>query len=316
MNIVLDIDGTLVNEPNKSIDSVLLRPYLKYFLQTCFEVADNVSIWSAAQMEWIQLIYNRHLREIMKELGKEFHFIYDRKKCVISYERIDGSTVFPKSCKPLKKLWNKPSYTKYNTLILDNTPYSYRRNYGNAIAVPTFTGNARDDYLYVATGILKHIRNEFTKCGNVRAIKKALPNAYTIPRSTFIPRLPSILPDIKSNIQVTPSETKDGSSSHTTTILKYKDNDYKTSSESASQNNNYSNSDINISPATNPATSPITSPITSPATDLPIDPLFSQYSSPLTRYTNYITRPKRLKVLNMTADEILASSLKELYELV
>jgi hypothetical protein len=60
-----------------------------------------------------------------------------------------GDRCSPGKRKRLSKLWRRwQRMTPHNTLILDNSPETYASNYGNAIAIPTYTlGHEKDVYL-------------------------------------------------------------------------------------------------------------------------------------------------------------------------
>jgi hypothetical protein len=161
MYIILDLDGTLISEPQKASDKIVSRPYLKEFLTFCFKNFECVSIWTAADYGWYSAVYNGILQPILHEIKAEFDFVYTRLNCKVIYDH-DPDTPFPESIyiKPLKKLWKKKKgYTKGNTIIIDDTPHTYRMNYGNAIPITTFTGDKDDGALQTMIDILR------VKCG-------------------------------------------------------------------------------------------------------------------------------------------------------
>jgi|694.fasta_scaffold05341_14 hypothetical protein len=127
MNIILDLDGTLINEKMEP------RPYLKVFLHTLFSRFQNVSIWTFATIEWFYPVFERVLKPLMPE-GKTFHFV----RCRIGQ--------YNTGIKPLTEVYGRfPNiYNAKNTLIVDNTPYTYSQNPQNAIPISTFTGNPFD----------------------------------------------------------------------------------------------------------------------------------------------------------------------------
>lgn len=67
-NIILDMDKTLI-EGYFSIkhDKMVIeeRPYLGQFLKFVFEHFDNVSIWTNANKEWFDYVYNTILYKYM-----------------------------------------------------------------------------------------------------------------------------------------------------------------------------------------------------------------------------------------------------------
>lgn len=150
--LILDIDGTLVTEVDTEHDYKLVkpRPGLKEFLTLCFQVCDHVSVWTAASPEWFGLIYSMHLKDILDELKVEFDFVYCQDRCSVLWDT-DPEDYHPKTTriKPLRKVWrSKDKYNKHNTLILDDTPITYMKNYGNAIPIKKYTGEINDSELH------------------------------------------------------------------------------------------------------------------------------------------------------------------------
>lgn len=75
--------------------------------------------------------------------------------------------------KRLLKVWTNKEYKamgirKENTLIVDDIPLFCRKNYGNAIYVPTFQGQPDDNVLILLASYLKQI----IKHENVRGLNK------------------------------------------------------------------------------------------------------------------------------------------------
>jgi TFIIF-interacting CTD phosphatase-like protein len=171
MNIVLDIDGTLVWS-NLDETDIRLRPHLKEFLDKCFSYGGSVSIWTAANLRWANKIY-----DIIKPLmdGKHFDLIYTGEKCAITYS--SGFYSMGNECKivkPLKKMFSLKSknYKKTNTIIIDDTPMTYSKNYGNAILVRRFYGDSDDTELLHVMAVLDKIYEHYNATGNVRDIDK------------------------------------------------------------------------------------------------------------------------------------------------
>lgn len=166
MNIVLDIDGTLIAEECSDIHP---RPYLVEFLDFCFSTFARVSIWTAASKEWID--------EVFKKLNLHtypFDIVFIDKNCKKSYnyscyglDRYNITIV-----KPLKKLFKKKQgYTRHNTLVVDNTATTYRDNYGNAILVDTYyVGD--DKTLLNLCQYLKILTEIYERDGTIRFTEK------------------------------------------------------------------------------------------------------------------------------------------------
>tara|TARA_Y100000592_G_C5458676_1_gene312795 strand:- start:1103 stop:1780 length:678 start_codon:yes stop_codon:yes gene_type:complete len=167
-NIVLDIDATLVNthgddgeflnlkfitEPKmlkyrKRIYSMNLsdvttepgdgeelklygvyRPYLKEFLDFCFDYFDNVIIWSAGKKKYVEKMC-------------ELMFVDAKKQPLVIYNwnntTIDGDRI----TKPLKKLYNDPrtkgEMNEKNTFVVDDRDDTYYLNKNNGILIPEY----------------------------------------------------------------------------------------------------------------------------------------------------------------------------------
>ena len=167
-NIVLDIDATLVNthgddgefvnlkiitEPKmlkfrKRIYSMNLadvttepgegeklklygiyRPYLKEFIEFCFNYFDNVIIWSAGKKKYVEKMC-------------ELIFVDSKKQPLIIYNwnntTIDGDRI----TKPLKKLYDDPRtkgmMNENNTFVVDDRDDTYFLNKNNGILIPEY----------------------------------------------------------------------------------------------------------------------------------------------------------------------------------
>jgi len=166
MNLILDLDGTLVSEDLEGKKEIRERPYLKEFLEFCFSTCKTVSIWSDSKSEWCQYIYYAFLKPNLKKENK-FFFVYDESKCTLNQDvdlKFANGELFefgkPISgyVKKLQKLWKKhKGFTKENTFIVDDTPFTYSKNYGNAIPISTYTGEKEDRELLRVMEKLKNI---------------------------------------------------------------------------------------------------------------------------------------------------------------
>jgi hypothetical protein len=186
LHLVLDIDGTLVSEIDKAtsdklgdtvsesiLDEIVLpRPHLKHFLQTCFEHCHKVSIWTAASPEWFNYIYRKHLKPITEELKVEFDKVYTDGHCTQIYDMTYNTTV---TIKKLKKLWKRSdsTYTKHNTLIIDDSPYTYMKNHGNAMGIKKYKfHHTNDAELLRLSKYLVDIKKYIEKAQSIRVVDK------------------------------------------------------------------------------------------------------------------------------------------------
>lgn len=143
MHIVFDLDETLIHSLSTFRKSDL-RPHALELLRFCVANFDSVSIWTAASDEW--WLQNRawHFREF------EFAHVFTEKKCVYYWDYMNAEREPERrKCKPLSKLWRNKSnaLTRDNTIIVDDDHWNSVRNYGNAIIVSEWNGDARDEEL-------------------------------------------------------------------------------------------------------------------------------------------------------------------------
>lgn len=173
--LVLDLDGTLIfaeyaaEIPNvdqmrkcdfeiyqKTI-LVWKRPNLDDFLEWCFSNF-CVAIWSAAGKEYVSDILENILKPHMKPL-----FVWSNERCTKKYLEWSyyGSSEQWVYHKRLSKIWRtswKAIFNRHNTLILDDTPATYSKNYGNAIPIPSYEAEDVDSELIEVIKILDFLK--------------------------------------------------------------------------------------------------------------------------------------------------------------
>jgi RNA polymerase II subunit A small phosphatase-like protein len=175
--LILDLDETLIHssvtELGRACDFnvfdffVYKRPHLDQFLMQTFSNY-KVAVWSTGSDDYVDLL----AKEILPE-GFQFEFVWGRSRCTarrMSAEDVDFGYTDPGRIdyiKPIKKLRNK-GYIRERILIVDDSPHKVSDNYGNAIYVSEFTGNASDDELLRLSEYLKRIADE----PNYRLIEK------------------------------------------------------------------------------------------------------------------------------------------------
>jgi hypothetical protein len=146
LHVFLDVHGTLVSE-----DERYVRPHLKLFLKTLFETCTTVSIWTATSRENFDAIFNKHIRECMPCPNQKFFRIYSHtnNSYCIEQKRLaefGGCYNDERPFKRLKNRWNKAlNINRRNTIIIDNNPFTYHENYGNAIPIKTFNCDSKED---------------------------------------------------------------------------------------------------------------------------------------------------------------------------
>jgi hypothetical protein len=146
--LVWDLDGTMIADTG-GVWTVQPRPNLEQALEYTFRHCAHVGVWTAASREWYDFAYERALGPILHRLGKQFAFVWCGDRCAMMRRPMadDGfSAAFdaPTKCKPLQKFWRRQSYVakwgvnRHNMLIIDDTPSTYRLNWGNAVPISTF----------------------------------------------------------------------------------------------------------------------------------------------------------------------------------
>lgn len=158
MLLILDLDETLIHATEKRLATpfdfvvgkyfVHKRPYLHDFLVSCaqhFELA----VWSSASEDYVQEIVQNIL-----PAGVSLSFVWGRNRCtpIISpqidfYGRYNMDiNSYYEYAKKLKKI-KRRGYRLETTLIVDDTPAKLAFNYGNAIYIQPFEGEATDEEL-------------------------------------------------------------------------------------------------------------------------------------------------------------------------
>jgi len=171
-NIILDVDGTLVEETHDVMCLPKPRPYLGEFFTYIFSHFSRISLWSAASPEWIDPIVKEILLPLVP-VGFSFHFIWAGKCVSRGIQSSRGCDYTVRITKDIRKVFKQfPMYTVHNTLILDDTPSTYRLNYGNAIGIRSYTCNTRDEELLDLIRNVEKWKQEFKECGTVRHIHK------------------------------------------------------------------------------------------------------------------------------------------------
>lgn len=151
-HLVLDLDGTLVHDGNP-------RPGLSQFLEFCFDNFKTVSIWTAADRSWWNFCWTEHMLQF------DFDRVLSRKDC-------EFSLTSQKIIKPLRKIWaNYPDCTKFNTLLIDDTPIVAEENPRNLISIPMFGFDKDDKELELMQKVLSERIAQFKQTQDIRSSK-------------------------------------------------------------------------------------------------------------------------------------------------
>lgn len=169
--LVLDLDGTLVHSEfqrrtyqqhdfslfNEEI-FVYKRPYLDYFVSTILEWFD-VAVWTASGCEYAAEI----VRHVFPDPSK-ISFLFSSERCTNKYCPATGERIVIKDMKKVKRR----GYDLKQVLIVDDTPSTWQRNYGNAIHIESYWGSRIDDHLLHLLTYLEYLGHQ----GDVRRVDK------------------------------------------------------------------------------------------------------------------------------------------------
>jgi hypothetical protein len=152
INLILDIDSTLIANFGQQIRA---RGHLARFLYFCFLNFKTVSIWTAAEFSWFNIVNKALFEPIMVEISKSlkkkcsFRFVYVRPQGKIKYVIRPQSQIQAIFIKDLHDIWNQkwkfPEFNQYNTIIVDDTPDTFSHNYRNAFRIQPLSYNDTND---------------------------------------------------------------------------------------------------------------------------------------------------------------------------
>ncbi|KAL6074625.1 Phosphoprotein phosphatase [Balamuthia mandrillaris] len=189
--IVLDLDGTLIHSefrprPHQPHDFSLFddeifvfkRPYLKLFLDTLLEWFE-VGVWTASGCEYAAKVVQNIFAD-----PRRLKFIYSAERCTNKSCAVTGERVV---IKDLRKLRRK-GYLREKMLIIDDTPSTWTRNYGNAVPIEPYWGARVDDQLLL---LLHYLEMELGPAENVRTLEKRNWKEVVLSSQRFQPQLTS-----------------------------------------------------------------------------------------------------------------------------
>ena len=166
--LILDLDETLIYATEEPLGrehdfvvgpyAVCRRPHLAEFLASCSDCF-RLAVWSTASDDYVRAVAGR----IMPP-GVEPAFAWGRSRCVRRFDPESFEEYHVKDLKKVKRL----GYRLERDLIADDTPRKVHRHYGNALYVPPFFGDPRDEVLPRLARFLISLRDE----PNVRTLKK------------------------------------------------------------------------------------------------------------------------------------------------
>lgn len=166
--LVLDLDETLLYATmDKLIQQedfvagpyyVYVRPNFDYFLS---EMAEEfkLAIWSSADDTYVHELVDK-----IKPAAVHLEFIWGRSRTTKKRISVTDEYYYVKRLSKVKR----KGFLLERTLIIDDTAEKSMLNYGNAIQIAEFTGNANDDELILLASYLRKFKN----VENVRQIDK------------------------------------------------------------------------------------------------------------------------------------------------
>lgn len=166
--LILDLDETLIYATEQPLDRtadcivgpycVYFRPHLHAFL-TDVAPLFQLAVWSSGSPDYVAVTASR----IMPN-GVEPALVWGRDRCTRRYDHERQEEYWVKDLKKVKRL----GFDLDRVLIVEDTPQKVERNYGNAIYVASYFGEADDEELLGLTAYLKSIHAD----DNVRRVEK------------------------------------------------------------------------------------------------------------------------------------------------
>jgi len=145
--LVLDLDETLVHGTNRSLNRphdfvagyfiIYKRPHVDAFLAAVTE-RFHLAVWTAASPGYAVDIVETLFPD---PLGLQLFFTSER--CTRCYDSERQSVYYVKDLKKVKRR----GWDLSRVIAVDDTPATWRRNYGNAVRVQPFLGDPNDDEL-------------------------------------------------------------------------------------------------------------------------------------------------------------------------
>jgi RNA polymerase II subunit A small phosphatase-like protein len=164
--LVLDIDETLVYSTTTPLAyppdfavfdfDIYKRPHLDTFLETCASWFP-IAIWTSAGDD-----YTISVLEHILPKGLQPIFVFTCQRCVIRPCYGEDQPYF--FIKPLNKVV-KYGYPLDRIIIVDDSPETYQRNYGNGIPIAKYEGDRDDEELL-------HLLIYLEKLGTSKNIRK------------------------------------------------------------------------------------------------------------------------------------------------
>ncbi|WP_254512628.1 HAD family hydrolase [Anatilimnocola floriformis] len=165
--LILDLDETLIHARESPLQrppdfeagpfAVYQRPMLREFLAAVAQQY-RLAIWSSASADYVTVIVERMAPPV------ELDFVWSRSRCTPRYHLELMERYWVKDLKKVKRL----GFDLSRVLMVDDTPSKLERNFGNAVYVRPFEGDATDEELpRLATYLLS-----LAECADFRRVEK------------------------------------------------------------------------------------------------------------------------------------------------
>jgi len=156
----LDLDETLISASEKEKAGgcdfeipgyfVRKRPYIDAFLERVREWFD-LAVWTSGTDAYADAIVAKVFPP-----GAEFQFVWGRSRCVIRYDEELHRHFFLKDLKKVKRL----GFDLNRVLIIDDSPGTVSRNYGNHLCLRPFRGENGDRELLDVLPFLQWLKDQ------------------------------------------------------------------------------------------------------------------------------------------------------------
>lgn len=183
IDIIWDIDSTLIttNDVDQGVE-IIRRPGLQYFYDFCRKKCRSISIWTAAESRWVDILKQTVLK------GMEFRLVLDRSHCVVTQTAKadlshinlspDDKLLLKKTfyAKDLDLLWAGGDFAGYGfqpstTLVVDDFPVGLYQNPGNLYPIKRYKGDDDSELFRLCCWIDKYDQQRFR---DIRGIIKAI----------------------------------------------------------------------------------------------------------------------------------------------
>lgn len=163
--LILDLDETLIHSDIDILEcrkvatfrdyasyNVYARPHLERFLDFAFSNFE-VGFWTAGSESYANIVISSILK-----LDQKPKFVYSRKRCTL---KIHSSGYCSKPEYYYVKNLKKVNCERHSTLIVDDIPDTFKKNYGNGIQIKSFEGDPNDEELFHLEKYLRKLLNTY-----------------------------------------------------------------------------------------------------------------------------------------------------------